>query len=85
LYPAHIPLIVANPENDDQARADLAEKLTAFRPGTRVRMLAGYYESCRAAAGSGIPAVGTRHLTKWDLLAWVQDAFASINAEDTLA
>jgi two-component system cell cycle sensor histidine kinase/response regulator CckA len=85
LYPAEIPLIVANPENDDQARADLAEKLTAFRPETRVRVLAGYYESCRAAAGSGMAAIGTRHLTKWDLLAWVQEAFASTSAEDTLA
>src|SRR5579864_689234 len=27
LYPAQIPLIIANPENEDQARADLAEKL----------------------------------------------------------
>jgi two-component system cell cycle sensor histidine kinase/response regulator CckA len=85
LYSAQIPLIVANPDNEDKARADLAEKLTAFRPESRVRLLAGYYESCRAAASSGMAAVGTRHLTKWDLLAWVQDAFASINAGDALA
>jgi CheY-like chemotaxis protein len=84
LYSAQIPLIVANPDNEDKARADLAEKLTAFRPESRVRLLAGYYESCRAAASSGMAAVGTRHLTKWDLLAWVQDAFAS-NAGDALA
>jgi PAS domain S-box-containing protein len=83
LYPAQIPLVVANPESDDQARAALTEKLTAFRPETRVRVLAGYYESCRAAASSGMAAVGTRHLTKWDLLAWVQDAFASLNTQDT--
>ena len=83
LYPAHIPLVIANPENNDQGRAILAEKLTASRPETRVRLLAGYYESCRAAAGSPIPAIGTRHLTKWDLLAWVQDAFSSLNTGDT--
>ncbi len=31
----------------------------------------------RAAAGAAIESIGTRHLTKWDLLAWATDAFAA--------
>jgi PAS domain S-box-containing protein len=82
LYQAPIPLIIANPDQDDPARSALAERLKAIRPATRVRVLAGYYEACRAAAGGSIESIGTRHLTKWDLLAWVQDAFASASIED---
>lgn len=77
LYRARIPLIIANPENDDQTRANLAAKLVAIRPEARLRVLAGYYEACRAAAGATIESIGTRHLTKWDLLAWATDAFAA--------
>ena len=82
LYPGQIPLVVANPEHGDPARADLAEKIGVFRPETRVRMLAGYYQSCRAA-GAGMATLGTRHLTKWDLLAWAQDALAALDPRDT--
>lgn len=80
---APIPLIIANPDNTDEARAGLAGKLSALRPETRVRVLAGYYESCRAACGAnaGIESIGTRHLTKWDLLAWASDAFADFSSE----
>lgn len=77
LYQAALPLIIANPENDDGARAGLAEKFAGIRPDSRVRVLAGYYESCRVAAAGSIATLGTRHLTKWDLLAWVQDAFSA--------
>ncbi len=77
LYPARIPLIIANPENDDPTRSNLAQKLNAIRPEARLRVLAGYYEACRAAAGGAIESIETRHLTKWDLLAWATDAFAA--------
>ncbi len=82
LYPALIPIVIANPENDDRARSNLAEKLRAIRPESQVRVLAGYYESCRIAASGGIEMIGTRHLTKWDLLAWVTNAFASEKMQD---
>lgn len=79
-----IPIIIANPENGDCDRTGLAAKFGALRPHTRVRVLTGYYESCRvpSATGGRIEPIGTRHLTKWDLLDWVNDAFASSSVGD---
>jgi len=82
LYPAHIPLIIANPENQDGARDNLSEKFAAIRPESRLRVLAGYYQSYRAAAGAAIESIGTRHLTKWDLLAWATDALSSAGGKE---
>jgi DNA-binding response OmpR family regulator len=76
LYRGAIPLIIANPGGYDEDRAELAKKLTTARPASRVRVLAGYYESRRAAVGRGFEPNQTRHLTKWDLLEWANDAFA---------
>jgi PAS domain S-box-containing protein len=82
LYQAELPLILANPDNDDPAREKLEEKFALIRPASRVRVLAGYYQSCRAAAGASIETIGTEHFTKWDLLTWAQDAFRSANTQD---
>ncbi|HEV2687843.1 MAG TPA: hypothetical protein VGV35_04790, partial [Bryobacteraceae bacterium] len=78
LYKGAIPLIIANPDGYDDDRAELAEQLRTIRPGSRVRVLNGYYERRRAAAGVGQHCAESRHLTKWDLLGWVNDAFASV-------
>jgi CheY-like chemotaxis protein len=78
LYRGAIPLIIANPDGYASARAELAEKLVSVRPRSRVRVLDGYYECRRAAAGDSLEWTESRHLTKWDLLAWVNDAFASV-------
>ena len=78
LYKGAIPLIIANPDGYASVRAGLAEKLTSVRPRSSVRVLDGYYECRRAAAGDSLEWTESRHLTKWDLLGWVNDAFASM-------
>jgi len=77
LYKAAIPLIIANPAPADPAREDLEEKFAASRPESRVCVLAGYSEACLAAVENGFGVAVTRHLTKWDLLEWANDAFQS--------
>jgi CheY-like chemotaxis protein len=69
LYRAPIPLAIANSRDpEDPAGAALEQELLAARPECRVRMLSGYRDQ-------GEPA---RPLTKWDLLAWVEEAFRSL-------
>lgn len=71
LYQGSIPLVIANPARDDQT--GLLERFAAVDPSIRVRVMDGYVESSDRARGMGeSPAV--RHLTKWDLLAWVRQA-----------
>jgi AmiR/NasT family two-component response regulator len=82
LYEGTIPLIIANPGGYDQDREDLASKLAKARPSSTVRVLAGYYEKRQAASGHGSETGETRHLTKWDLLEWVNDAFAAAETND---
>ena len=77
LYKAAIPLIIANPSPADPARDDLDQKFAAVRPESRVFVLAGYSEAYLAAAKDGLGVAATRHLTKWDLLEWANDAFQS--------
>ncbi|MBZ5609304.1 MAG: response regulator [Acidobacteriia bacterium] len=73
LYEGPIPLVIANPAGGDHASAGLADRFAAIDPAIRVRLMDGYVESCDRARGVGeSPAV--RHLTKWDLLAWVRQA-----------
>ncbi len=76
LYQGPMPLIIANAGEYQEDREELAKKLAAARPASRVRVLAGYYEKRAAAADRGFQFSETRHLTKWDLLEWVNDAFA---------
>jgi CheY-like chemotaxis protein len=85
LYRGNIPLIIANPGGHDADRQDLAKKLATARPTSSVRVLAGYYEKRRAAAGRRLDSGETRHLTKWDLLEWVNDAFAVAETGDPAA
>ena len=77
LYKAAIPLIIANPSPADPAREDLEQKFAASRPESQVFVLAGYSEACRVAAKDGLGIAATRHLTKWDLLGWANEAFQS--------
>ncbi|MBZ5609305.1 MAG: response regulator [Acidobacteriia bacterium] len=74
LYQGTIPLVIANLASGDEKRDWLAEKLGALRPGIQVRLLSGYSEPCRAAAGRALEPAAERHLTKWDLLEWAKDA-----------
>jgi len=71
LYRAPIPLVIANSGPGD---SDLHQKLSALRPECRVRMVAGYREAAIGGAGSA----ATRALTRWDLLAWVEEAFRAL-------
>lgn len=73
LYQGAIPLVIANPKSGEAASAGLAERFAAIDPEIRVRLIDGYVESCDRSRGVGeSPAI--RHLTKWDLLAWVRQA-----------
>lgn len=86
LYQGAIPLILANPGGYDGDRADLERRLAEARPASAVRVLDGYYqERAQAASGHGMEIGQTRHLTKWDLLAWVNEAFAGASASDSAA
>jgi len=76
LYKGPMPLLIANPGGSQEDRGELARKLADARPASSVRVLAGYYETRAAAADQGMQPGQTRHLTKWDLLEWVNDAFA---------
>jgi PAS domain S-box-containing protein len=74
LYKGAIPLVIANLADSDPERACLAEKLAAILPECKVRLLNSYSEPCRATAGENLEPAVTRHLTKWDLLAWAKEA-----------
>jgi len=80
LYRESIPLAIANLRGTDEKRYLLEERLTASRPGIRVRLLNGYSERGRAVAGQTLDPAAERHLTKWDLIDWARDAIAAENA-----
>jgi PAS domain S-box-containing protein len=73
LYEGLIPLAIAHPAKGDWARAELATKLSAIKPGISTRLLAGYFEDC-GTPGSAAWEATCRYLTKWDLLEWANRA-----------
>jgi CheY-like chemotaxis protein len=74
LYKGPIPLVIANLTDPDPDRAAIAGNLAAALPESKVRLLCGYSEPCRATAGQSLEPTEARHLTKWDLLAWAKEA-----------
>ena len=74
LYQGPIPFVIANPAKDDEGRAELARTLAAIRPGIRVRLLDGYWET---APETGPPGMKACHLTKWNLLEWAHHVLES--------
>ena len=81
LYPGDIRLAIANLTQADGARDGLAEQLGAVRPGIDVRVLSGYLEPHRAAAGEQFGPGAPRYLSKWDLLEWARESFAAAGTE----
>ncbi|HYL73978.1 MAG TPA: response regulator [Bryobacteraceae bacterium] len=77
LYQGGISLAIANLPGNDEKRNLLAERLTASRPGIRVRLVNGYSVPSRAVVGQTIEPVADRHLTKWDLLNWAREALSA--------
>jgi len=57
-----IRLVLANPDKEDQRRADLVGTLVNDKPGIHLRIFEGYQEQQHA--------LESRNLTKWDLLEW---------------
>ncbi len=80
LYQGCISLAIANMPGNDEKRDLLAERLTASRPGIRVRLVNGYSVPCRAVVGQTLDPLADRHLTKWDLLGWAREALADEGA-----
>jgi AmiR/NasT family two-component response regulator len=72
LYPGSIALAIANLPINDENRDLFAQRLATCRPGINVRLLSGYLQPCRAAAGQMLEPGEERHLTKWDLLDWAR-------------
>ena len=81
LYSGEIRLAVANLGQRDDARDWLAGQLAAVRPGIQVRVLSGYLEPQRAAAGEEFQPAVPHYLSKWDLLEWARESFAAADTE----
>jgi two-component system cell cycle sensor histidine kinase/response regulator CckA len=81
LYPGRISLVIANLPAGDESRDWLSDRLSSVRPGISLRLLRGYSEPCRAAAGAALEPAFERHLTKADLLQWARE---SLEAEVTV-
>jgi CheY-like chemotaxis protein len=73
LFEGRISLVVANLEGIGQVGASLTERFAAIDPEIGVHLINGYAEfPSQVSEINDSPAI--RHLTKWDLLAWVERA-----------
>jgi two-component system, cell cycle sensor histidine kinase and response regulator CckA len=77
LYEGHIPLMIANPAEDDPGRNGLAATLSAERPETFLRLFDGRWEERQNAAAiePGHPVFGP------ELLAWVDSVLGPSRAQ----